>query len=78
MRETKKRKKKEERRETKEIKTEIRPSQLQTVITFDRKLRLRRAMRSRKACDDIYMLTTISIIAILGAKKYRLDPKRCI
>jgi hypothetical protein len=37
--------KREERKEIEEIKIEIRPSQLQTAITFDRKLRLRRSMQ---------------------------------
>jgi hypothetical protein len=45
------RRKKEEREE---IKIKIRPSQLQTAITFDRKLRLKRVTRSRKAYDEIY------------------------
>jgi hypothetical protein len=36
--ETKTERKKKERRLTEEIKTEIRPSQLQTFIIFDRKL----------------------------------------
>jgi hypothetical protein len=45
---------KKRRYHIKEIKTEIRPSQLQTTITFDRKLRLRRSMRPRKAYDEIY------------------------
>jgi hypothetical protein len=49
---------KKQRRETEEIKIEIRPSQLQTAITFDRKLRLRRAMRSQKAYDEIYRVNT--------------------
>jgi hypothetical protein len=43
-REKEERKKKERRREIEEIKIKIRPSQLQTAIIFDRKLRLRRAM----------------------------------
>jgi hypothetical protein len=46
--------KKKEKRDTKEIKTEIRPFQLQTTITFDRKLRLRRSMWPQKANDEIY------------------------
>jgi hypothetical protein len=48
------RKKKERRDQIEQIKIEIRPSQVQTVITFDRKLRLRRVTRSRKAYDEIY------------------------
>jgi hypothetical protein len=47
---------KKERRDTKEIKTEIRLSQLQTVITFDRKFRLRRTTRPWKSYDEIYRL----------------------
>jgi hypothetical protein len=38
-----------ERREKEKIKTEIRPSQFQTAITFDKKLRLRRATWLQKA-----------------------------
>jgi hypothetical protein len=52
----KERKKKRDRRN----KTEIRPFQLQTVITFDRKLRLRRATRLRKVYDEIYEINTFS------------------
>jgi hypothetical protein len=48
------RKKKEKRDQIEEIKTEIRPPQLRTAITFDRKFRLRGAMRLRKAYDEIY------------------------
>jgi hypothetical protein len=50
MRETEKRKKKQ-RRQIEKIKIEIRPSQLQMTITFDRKLRLRCATRLQKAYD---------------------------
>jgi hypothetical protein len=42
------------KRDRRKIKTEIRPSQLQTAITFDRKLRLKRAIRPQKTYDDIY------------------------
>jgi hypothetical protein len=45
----KERKKKERRKETAEIKIEFRLSLLQMIITFDKKLRLRRAMRPHKA-----------------------------
>jgi hypothetical protein len=38
-----------ERREKEEIKTEIRPSQFQTAIIFDKKLRLRRATWLQKS-----------------------------
>jgi hypothetical protein len=48
-----KKRKKKERRETEEIKTEIQPSQLQTVIIFVKKLRLRCFTRPRKANDEI-------------------------
>jgi hypothetical protein len=41
-----------------EIKIKIRPSQLQTAITFDRKLQLRHAMRPRKVHDEIYKVNT--------------------
>jgi hypothetical protein len=47
------REKKKEIRETKEIKIEIRPSQLQTVITFDRKLQLKCVMRPQKSYNDV-------------------------
>jgi hypothetical protein len=52
------RKKKERKKieERKEIKTEIRSSQFQTAITFDRKLRLRCFIRSHKANNEIYMV----------------------
>jgi hypothetical protein len=50
---------KRERRELVEIKIKIRPSQLQTVITFDRKLRFRRFTRSRKANDEIYKVNRL-------------------
>jgi hypothetical protein len=42
------------KRDKRKIKTEIHPSQLQTAITFDRKLRLRRAIWPHKSYDDIY------------------------
>jgi hypothetical protein len=45
---------KKERRETEKIKIKIRPSQIQTTITFDKKHRLRSAMRTQKTYDDIY------------------------
>jgi hypothetical protein len=60
MRETEERKKREERREPVEIKIEIRPSQLQMIITFDRKLQLRRSTRPRKDNDEIYMANRYS------------------
>jgi hypothetical protein len=41
----KKSKKKERRKDSEEIKIKIQPSQLQTSITFDSKLYLRRTMR---------------------------------
>jgi hypothetical protein len=44
----------ERRDQIEEIKIEIRPSQLQTAIPFDRKLRLRRATRPQKAHDEIH------------------------
>jgi hypothetical protein len=44
-REMRDRERKKERREIKEVKTEIQPSQFQTAITFERKLRLRHATR---------------------------------
>jgi hypothetical protein len=50
---------KRERRELVEIKIKIRPSQLQTVITFDRKLRFRRFTRSQKANDEIYKVNRL-------------------
>jgi hypothetical protein len=56
QREKEERKKREER--PKKIKIEIRPSQLQTAITFDRKLRLRRSTRPRKDNDEIYKINS--------------------
>jgi hypothetical protein len=56
-------------REKEEIKTEIRPSQLQTAIIFDRKLRLRGAMRLRKTYDEIYGVNAFSYFGhFLGQK----------
>jgi hypothetical protein len=78
MRETKKRKKernKQERREIEEIKNEIRPSQFQTTITFDRKLLLRRATWPQKTCNEIYMVNAITITAIFEAKNIVLRLK---
>jgi hypothetical protein len=54
------RKKKEIRDQIEEIQIEIQSSQLQTSITFDRKFRLRRATRPRKAYDEIYMVNIYS------------------
>jgi hypothetical protein len=53
------RERRKKKRETIEIKTEIRPSQLQAVITFDRKLRLKRATWSWKIYDEIYMVNCL-------------------
>jgi hypothetical protein len=50
------------------IKIEIRLSQVQTTITFDRKLRLRHSTRSRKANDEIYRINAIAIWLFLGPK----------
>jgi hypothetical protein len=47
--------KRERKRETRN-KIEIRPFQLQTIITFDRKFRLRYVMRSQKVYDEIYKI----------------------
>jgi hypothetical protein len=63
------RKKKEERREIEEIKIEIRPSQLQTVIIFYRKFQLRRSMRPRKPNDEIYRVNRLCHYLHFGAKK---------
>jgi hypothetical protein len=44
----------DERKKKEEIKKDIRPSQLQMIIIFDRKLRLRYYMQPPKAYDEIY------------------------
>jgi hypothetical protein len=59
---------KEERRETEEIKIEIQPSQLQTTITFDRKLRLRHATRPHKSYDEIYRVNAYAVTTIFRVK----------
>jgi hypothetical protein len=60
----KKRYEKEERKEIEKIKIEIRSYQLQTTITFDRKLRLRRSTRPQQANDEIYMVNAITVITM--------------
>jgi hypothetical protein len=67
------RKKKERTYQIEEIKIEIRPSQLQTAITFDRKLRLRRATRPQKVYGEIY-----GVKCHLRGQKYHLDTQKCI
>jgi hypothetical protein len=52
-----------------EIKIKIRPSQLQTAITFDRKLRLRHVMQPQKVHDEIYKVNTYRCYRHFQGKK---------
>jgi hypothetical protein len=69
---------KEERREPVEIEIKIRPYQLQTTITFDRKLRFRHSVRLRKTNDEIYRLTVYAVITIFEANKSHLEAQKPI
>jgi hypothetical protein len=64
--------------ESERIKIKNRPSQLQMVITFDWKFRLRRSTRPRKAYDEIYRVNVNASITIFGAKKHRLQAQKRI
>jgi hypothetical protein len=68
----------ERKKETEKIKIEIRPSQFQTTIIFDRKFRLRCATRLRKSYDEIYGVNAFRCYGHFRAKKYRLDPQKRI
>jgi hypothetical protein len=72
------RERKKKRGNNEKIKIEIRTSQVQTTITFDRKFRLRCSTWPQKPKDEIYRVNTIVVTVIFGAKKSHLDPKKCI
>jgi hypothetical protein len=71
------RKKKERRDQIEEIKTEIRPSQLQMAITFNRKLRLRRATRPFSGPKNI-VLTLKNVFEVFTSIFFCFFLRNCI